>query len=54
MEKFEKTNYFDVTVIHKIFPKHHGNGSLMVDEMYLCFGVFVFSPFLVFQSGCKG
>lgn len=54
MEKFEKTNYFNVTVIHNIFPENHGTGSLMVDEMYFYVGVFISSTFLVFQTGCKG
>lgn len=53
-EKFEKTNCFDVSVIHTFFPKNHRTGSLMVDEMYLYIGVFILSTFLVFQTGCKG
>lgn len=48
MEKFEETNCFDVTVIHKILPESHRTGSLMVDEMYLYVDVF----YLVHFPGC--
>lgn len=49
MEKFEKTNYFDVTVVCKICPENHRTGSLMVDEMHFYVGVFILHTFLVFQ-----
>lgn len=42
MEKFEKTNYFDVTVVCKICPENHRTGSLMVDEMHFYVGVFIY------------
>lgn len=40
MKGFEKTDYFDVTVVLKIFPENHGTGSIRVEEMYLYVVVF--------------